>query len=334
MAFGDRDHRYLYGREPYGEGSGVVLDQHAEEALDRSVEGAVDHERLLAGTVLGYIFEIEALRQVEVELHGAELPGTADSIHELDVNLRAIESCFAGHNLVRDVQLPQRTFQGVVGQVPLVFTAEETLFVFRIPGGKLGLELVEAEGLQHGKRKFEAADDFVFDLVGSAEDVSVILGKAADAQQAVHYSRTLVAIDGAEFAQAHRQIAIRLQRIFVDKNVAGTVHRLEAIFGVVEFHGVEHVLRVVAFVARGKKQLAAGHVRRYDERIAAVQVLFAHPVFHLLADDAALRMPEDQAGSGEFLNRKQVELLPQHAMVALFSFLDAGKVGVEILLRE
>src|SRR5882762_2854144 len=332
MAFGDRDHGYLYGREPYGEGSGVVFDQHAEEALDRSVEGAVDHERLLAGSVFGYIFEIEALRQVEVELHGRELPEASDGVHQFDIDLRAIESCFAGHNLVRDVQLPQRTFQGVVGQVPLVFTAEETLFVFRIPGGKLGLELVEAEGLQHGKRKFEAADDFSFNLVGSAEDVSVVLGKAADAEQAVHHSRTLVTIDGAELAQAHRQIAIRLQRIFVDENVAGTVHRLEAIFGVVEFHGVEHVLRVVAFVARGKKQLAAGHVRRYDERIAASQVLFAHPVFHLFTDDAAFGMPKDEARSGKFLDREQVELLAQHAMVALLRLFNAVKVGVEILL--
>ena len=173
--------------------------------------------------------------------------------------------------------------------------AQETFLVLRIPGGKLGLEFVEAEIFQHFERELQAADDFVFDLIGSAEDVRVVLGKAAHAQQAVHHARALVAIDRAEFAQAHRQVAIGLQRIFVDQDVAGAIHGLEAIFGVVELHGVEHVLRVVALVARGVEQLAARHVRRADQRVAAAQVLFAHPVFHLFADDAALRMPEDQA---------------------------------------
>ena len=80
--------------------------------------------------------------------------------------------------------------------------------------------------------------------------------------------------------------------------MAGAIHRFETVFGVVEFHDVEKILRVVAFVARGVKQLAARYVRREDERVAAAQVFFAHPVFHLLADDAALRMPENQAGAG------------------------------------
>src|SRR5437899_3399439 len=70
MALGNRDHRHLHWREPYRERSGVVLDKDAEKALDRSVEGAVDHHRLLPGTVFGDVFEIEALWQVEVELHG------------------------------------------------------------------------------------------------------------------------------------------------------------------------------------------------------------------------------------------------------------------------
>jgi hypothetical protein len=71
-----------------------------------------------------------------------------------------------------------------------------------------------------------------------------------------------------------------------------------------------------------------------DERVAAAEVLFAHPVFHLFADDAALGMPEDQAGAGEFLDGKQVELFAEHAMVALLGFFDAGEVGVEIFFGE
>src|SRR5277367_3821915 len=75
-------------------------------------------------------------------------------------------------------------------------------------------------------------------------------------------------------------------------------------------------------------------MRRDHERIAAPQVLLAHPVFHLFADNPALRMPEDQSRPSQFLNRKQVELFSQHAMVALLCFFEAVQIRVQILLRE
>ena len=182
------------------------------------------------------------MRQVEVELHGRELPQTADGVHQLDVNLRPIERGFAGHGLVLYIQALERVFERSGSRDPLFFRAQEALPLVRVPGGKLGLVLVEAEGFQHGERELHAADDLVLDLFGGAENMGVVLGEAADAQQPVHHARTLVPIDRTEFAQPHRQVAVRLQRIFVDQDVARTVHGLQAIFGVVQFHGVEHVV--------------------------------------------------------------------------------------------
>ena len=75
--------------------------------------------------------------------------------------------------------------------------------------------------------------------------------------------------------------------------------------------------RVETRVAGGLPQIEARHVRRVDQRVAALQVLVAHPVFELLADDAALGMEEDQAGAGQFLDAEQVELLAELAVVAL-----------------
>ena len=81
-------------------------------------------------------------------------------------------------------------------------------------------------------------------------------------------------------------------------------------------------------------EFAAHDVRRVDEQIAAAKALVAHPVFHRLADDGALGVPEDEAGAGELLNAEQVELLAEDAMVAARGFFEAGEVGVEIFLRE
>ena len=187
---------------------------------------------------------------------------------------------------------------------PLLFAAHKIFAVVGIPGRELSLKLIEAEIFQHVQSKIEAGGDFTFDLFRHAEDVRVILGKAANAQQAVHHARALVAIHRAQFAEAHRQVAVRLQRIFVNQNVAGTVHGLQPILGVVELHGVEHILRVVAFVPRREKQLTPRHMRRVDQRVATLQVLRAHPLFHLFADDAALGMPENQPRPGQLLNGK------------------------------
>ena len=81
-------------------------------------------------------------------------------------------------------------------------------------------------------------------------------------------------------------------------------------------------------------QLAAHHVGREDQRVAAAETLVAHPVFHDLAHDSALGVPEDQPRPGKFLNAEQVELLAQQAMVALGRFLKPRKVRVQGLLRE
>ena len=81
-------------------------------------------------------------------------------------------------------------------------------------------------------------------------------------------------------------------------------------------------------------ELAAHHVRRVDELVAAAQALVAHPVFHDLADDGALGMPEDEAGAGQLLNAEEVELLAEDAMVAARGFFKAGEVLVELFFRE
>ncbi len=217
-------------------------------------------------------------------------------------------------------------------QLPLIGASGVGLLVVRVPGGKLDLVLVESVDAQHFEREVDAADDFVFDLLGRAEDVGVVLGEAAHAQQAVHDAGALVAIDGAELAVARGQIAVGLERVLVDEDVERTVHGLHAVFRVVQFHGGEHVLRVVAGVAGGLPEVGAGDVRREDERVAAAEILVAHPVFHLLADEAALGMPEDEAGAGELLNGEQVELLAEQAMVALLGFFELVEVVVEVFL--
>ena len=58
------------------------------------------------------------------------------------------------------------------------------------------------------------------------------------------HAGTLVAIDRAQLAQPHRQVAIAAQPVRVDQDVERAVHRLELVFGIVQLHPLEHVLGV------------------------------------------------------------------------------------------
>src|ERR1700690_1311677 len=100
-----------------------MLNQHTEEAFDGSVKSAVHHEWLLASAVFGYVFEFEALGQVEVELHGRKLPQTADGIHKFDIDFWAVKRGFAGDGLVFDIEFLENFFERLGRHVPLLFAA-------------------------------------------------------------------------------------------------------------------------------------------------------------------------------------------------------------------
>src|SRR5207302_1430737 len=85
---------------------------------------------------------------------------------------------------------------------------------------------------------------------------------------------------------------------------------------------------------RRAEELAPRPMWRIHHRIAALHVLFAHPVFNLFTDGPALGMPEDLTVPSQFLNREKIELLAQHAMVALLRLLNSFQVIFEVLFRK
>ena len=127
VLFADGDEADLHGREPEREGAGVVLDEDAEEALDGAEEGAVDHDGLVRLAVFADVFELEAGGEVEVELHGGELPEAAEDVDELDVDLGAVEGGFAGDGLVGNALAVEHARERADGVVPLLGAADELL---------------------------------------------------------------------------------------------------------------------------------------------------------------------------------------------------------------
>ena len=95
-----------------------MLDQHAEEALEAAQDGAVQHHRRVAGAVLADVFGVEPLRQDEVELQRAALPGAADRVAQQELELGAVEGALAGIQRVVDAGGGAGLLQRVLGVVP------------------------------------------------------------------------------------------------------------------------------------------------------------------------------------------------------------------------
>ena len=140
----------------------------------------------------------------------------------------------------------------------------------RVAAGELHFVAIETENAQHFPGEFDAVLHFLFDLLRHAENVRVVLGEAAHAQQAVQHARALVAIDGAQLSQPHGQLAIAAQSRLVNQDVARAVHGLELIVGLFDFDRAEHVLAIKIRVAAGLPQIEPHDVRSKNQIVAAL----------------------------------------------------------------
>ena len=89
------------------------------------------------------------------------------------------------------------------------------------------LVVVEVECLEDIEDDIHHFEELVFDLLGGAEDVCIVLRKSAYASQSMEFARLLVAVYGAEFGDTQGQFAIAAREGAEDFAVVGAVHGLE-----------------------------------------------------------------------------------------------------------
>lgn len=82
---------YLPGAQPERPLASEVLGQNGKHALDRPQNGAVDDDRPLKLLVLRGVLQLEAQRQLEVQLDCGALKLAAQGIKDCDVDLGAVE---------------------------------------------------------------------------------------------------------------------------------------------------------------------------------------------------------------------------------------------------
>jgi hypothetical protein len=95
LRFGHREEPHLLRREPDREGAGEMLDQAADEAFHAAERRAVNHDRAVFLAVGAGVAEVEADRQVVIDLDGAELPFAAQDVLDHEIDLGAVEGRLA-----------------------------------------------------------------------------------------------------------------------------------------------------------------------------------------------------------------------------------------------
>ena len=173
-------------------------------------------------------------------------------------------------------------------------------------------------------------DALIDHLILRAEDVRVVLGEGAHAHDAVQRAGGLVAVHLAELGDAQGQVAVALEPILEDLNVAGAVHRLAAEHALVRGLGHEHVLAELLPMAGLLPELALHHVGRVHLDIAVILLAAAHIVDERAEQRPAVGVPEHRARR-LFLEVEQVHLAAKAAMVALLGLFKLVNIGVELL---
>ena len=101
----------------------MFLDQDANETLERSQTGAVQHHGAVLFAIWADVIGIQPLGQDEIDLMGAALPFAPDGVGQGKLQLGAVKSAFAGVQHRLDPGGAGGGQKGGLGLVPNLVTA-------------------------------------------------------------------------------------------------------------------------------------------------------------------------------------------------------------------
>jgi len=77
-------------------------------------------------------------------------------------------------------------------------------------------------------------------------------------------------------------------------------------------------------------EIEARDVGGIDELVTVLEVLLAPELFHFVADEAALGVPEDQPRPDLIVDAVEIQFAAETAVITLLGLLDAEQIVVEL----
>ena len=180
--------------------------------------------------IWAHVFQLEAFRQVVVHLNGTQLPATTDGILHHEIQFRTVECSFTIFHF-RLQALFFASFHDSPFCLFPVFIATDVFFaVFLVTQRNLCFKVFQTHRSEHDRDDVHHAEELIFHLVRTAEDVRIILCKATYTSQSVQLTTLLVTTYRTEFSNTQRQVTVRTRRVLVNHTVMRTVHRFQEVF--------------------------------------------------------------------------------------------------------
>ena len=180
-----------------------MFDQDADEAFERAEDRAVKHQRIMLLAIRANVGRVEPLRHARVELERTALPGAADRIGQMELELGAVKGALAFEHRIVEPGFLERPFEVGLGAVPFRVAADALVGSGRELHLVIGKTEVAINQVEQRAERLGLADQ----LVVGAEDVPVVLGELAHAHDPVQRAVRFVAVAGAIFGEPDRQLA-------------------------------------------------------------------------------------------------------------------------------
>eukprot|EP00123_Amoebidium_parasiticum_P006088 comp17140_c0_seq1/m.15944 comp17140_c0_seq1/g.15944 ORF comp17140_c0_seq1/g.15944 comp17140_c0_seq1/m.15944 type:complete len:345 (+) comp17140_c0_seq1:800-1834(+) len=295
---------HLARRQPEGPFAGIALRQHSHKALHGAEHSTVHNHRPLDLPIRRAVLELEVDGQLEVQLDGGTLVLAAQRILDRDVDLWAVESTITGVELVALAQCIQALLQLRLSPVPqLQFT-----HVLLGPGRQLERKRETKQPI-HVLDKIKRMVDFVLDLIVGTENVCIVLLESPHTGKAVQCPRELVAVKDTKIGHADGQLTPAACAVAEHQAVAGAVHGLEGIAGIlIRLPGLDHkhVVLIVLPVAGGLPQPRVEHVWCHH---------LSEPTLVVLPPDQSHQAVVDPCAVGKEEARTRAELVEEEQLL-------------------
>src|SRR5207302_7003428 len=109
---------------PQGERSRKVLDQNADESFHRAERRPMDHHRTVRTIVWANVLQLKPLRQVEIQLDGAKLPLSANTIAHDEIDFRTIKGSLTLLRRILHPQVLDDLHEDALGHIPILLCAD------------------------------------------------------------------------------------------------------------------------------------------------------------------------------------------------------------------
>ena len=297
----------------------------------------MNHYRTMLLVIRAHIFQLEAFGQVVVYLNCSQLPATTDSIFHHKVQFRTIECSLTIFHFRSQAFFFASFNNSLFCFFPILIATDILFAVHLVTKRNLSFHILKIHRLEHNVNDIHHAKEFFLHLVGTTEQVSIILCKTAHTGQSVQFTTLFVAAYGSEFRDTQRQVLIRTWRILINHTVMRTIHRFQEIF--FPFFGcmnrLERVLTILGVVSGSDIQVLVANRRTHYFLIIITGLDTAQEILQTDTQGSTFRQPHGKSLAHHIGKHEQIHFLTYLTMVAFLGFFQHYQIFVQhFLLRE